>query len=171
MKQKWRKHSPEFKEAVELELLSGKRNVSELAREKRIKDSPSGRKNDLAYFIISHYHQETRYYDFKTRIMQKPLILAVDHDRAVLNTVARDLRQKYGRDYRVIKAESGASALDALRQLSDCNERVALLVFDQRMPCTCIFARPMPCCRWAGMRNQPQCGNRRTRWRTRLQRL
>jgi len=39
MNQKWRKHSPEFKAAVVLELLTGKRSVSELAREKRIKDS------------------------------------------------------------------------------------------------------------------------------------
>ena len=36
---KWRKHSPEFKAGVVLELLTGKRSAAELAREKRIKDS------------------------------------------------------------------------------------------------------------------------------------
>ena len=66
--------------------------------------------------------------------MPKPLIFAVDDDRAVLHTVERDLRQKYGRDYRVIKADSGASALEALLQLVERNERVALFVVDQRMP-------------------------------------
>ncbi len=66
--------------------------------------------------------------------MPKPLILAVDDDRAVLNAVERDLRQKYGRDYRVLKADSGAAALEALLQLQERNERVALFVADQRMP-------------------------------------
>jgi thioredoxin reductase (NADPH) len=45
------------------------------------------------------------------------VILAVDDDRMVLNAVDRDLRQKYGRQYRVLKAESGATALDLLEQL------------------------------------------------------
>ncbi|MBI3536646.1 MAG: FAD-dependent oxidoreductase [Chloroflexi bacterium] len=66
--------------------------------------------------------------------MPKPVILTVDDDRAVLNAVERDLRQKYGRDYRVLKAESGASALDALTQLHARGDTAALFVADQRMP-------------------------------------
>ena len=66
--------------------------------------------------------------------MAKPVILAVDDDRAVLNAVERDLRQKYGRDYRIVKADSGASALDVLAQLQARNESTALFVVDQRMP-------------------------------------
>jgi thioredoxin reductase (NADPH) len=66
--------------------------------------------------------------------MAKATIIAVDDDRAVLNAVERDLRQKYGRDYRVIKADSGAAALDVLQQLNQRNESVALFVVDQRMP-------------------------------------
>lgn len=66
--------------------------------------------------------------------MAKPAILAVDDDRAVLNAVERDLRQKYGRDYRIVKAESGAQALDVLQQLKARSETVALFVVDQRMP-------------------------------------
>jgi thioredoxin reductase (NADPH) len=66
--------------------------------------------------------------------MAKPVIITVDDDRAVLNAVERDLRQKYGRDYRVVKAESGALALDTLKQLQSRSEPVALLVADQRMP-------------------------------------
>ena len=61
-------------------------------------------------------------------------IIAVDDDRAVLNSVERDLRQKYGRDYRILKAESGPVALDVLRQLKERGEAVALLISDQRMP-------------------------------------
>jgi thioredoxin reductase (NADPH) len=61
-------------------------------------------------------------------------ILCVDDDRSVLNSVERDLRQKYGRDYRILKADSGASALEAVQQLKQRGERIALLVADQRMP-------------------------------------
>jgi thioredoxin reductase (NADPH) len=66
--------------------------------------------------------------------MAKASILAVDDDRSVLNSVERDLRQKYGREYRILKAESGEIALATLKQLKIRNETVALLIADQRMP-------------------------------------
>jgi thioredoxin reductase (NADPH) len=66
--------------------------------------------------------------------MRKATILAVDDDRAVLNSVERDLRQKYGRDYRIIKADSGVMGLDVLQQHRQRGETVALFVVDQRMP-------------------------------------
>ncbi len=65
---------------------------------------------------------------------QKPVVLAVDDDPAVLSAVQRDLRRKYGEDYRVIGADSGASALEVLGQLEERGDLVALLVADQRMP-------------------------------------
>ena len=65
---------------------------------------------------------------------QKPAILAVDDEPAVLAAVARDLRREYGAAYRVLRADSGAAALDALRELRLREEPVALLVVDQRMP-------------------------------------
>lgn len=64
----------------------------------------------------------------------KASILCVDDDRSVLNSVERDLRQKYGREYRILKADSGVSALNAVQQLKQRGEAVALLVADQRMP-------------------------------------
>ncbi len=66
--------------------------------------------------------------------MAKPAILVVDDDTVVLNAVERDLRKKYGRDYRILKSDSGVAALDYLRQLQRRNEPVALFVADQRMP-------------------------------------
>ena len=66
--------------------------------------------------------------------MARASIIAVDDDRAVLNSVERDLRQKYGRDYRVVKAGSGAAALEVVHQLKQRDETVALFVVDQRMP-------------------------------------
>lgn len=66
--------------------------------------------------------------------MTKPAILVVDDESAVLNAVERDLRRQYGRDFRTLKAESGAGALDVLRRLKERNDPVALLIADQRMP-------------------------------------
>lgn len=63
-----------------------------------------------------------------------PVIMTVDDDQAVLNAVERDLRSKFGREYRVVKANSGAAALDSLKKLQQRNEIVALLLADQRMP-------------------------------------
>lgn len=66
--------------------------------------------------------------------MSRAAIVAVDDDRVVLNSVERDLRQKYGRDYRIVKADMGAAALEVTRQLQQRGESVALFVVDQRMP-------------------------------------
>jgi thioredoxin reductase (NADPH) len=66
--------------------------------------------------------------------VSRTTILAVDDDRAVLASVERDLRQKYGRDYRIVKAESGAAALELINELKRRNEAIALFVVDQRMP-------------------------------------
>jgi len=66
--------------------------------------------------------------------MAKPVILAVDDDAAVLSAIERDLRQQYRADYRVMKAESGAEALDAAKELAARNRQVALFLVDQRMP-------------------------------------
>jgi thioredoxin reductase (NADPH) len=66
--------------------------------------------------------------------MAKPVILAVDDDPEVLRAVERDLRSRYSKDYRVMRAESGKSALDILTELKTRNESVALMLVDQRMP-------------------------------------
>ena len=66
--------------------------------------------------------------------MPKPVILAVDDERPVLNAIERDLRSKYGKQYRVLSADSGALALSTLKKLKVRNEPVALLLVDQRMP-------------------------------------
>ena len=44
--------------------------------------------------------------------MAKPIILTVDDDPEVLRAIERDLRKRYSEHYRVIRAESGASALE-----------------------------------------------------------
>lgn len=66
--------------------------------------------------------------------MAKPTILTVDDDVEVLRAIARDLRTQYGDRFRIVRADSGASAIEALEQLKVRNETVALLLTDQRMP-------------------------------------
>ncbi|NJP10116.1 MAG: FAD-dependent oxidoreductase [Leptolyngbyaceae cyanobacterium RU_5_1] len=66
--------------------------------------------------------------------MAKPVILAVDDDPEVLQAVSRDLRQQYGDRFRIIRADSGMSALDVVQQLKLRNESVSLFLVDQRMP-------------------------------------
>lgn len=66
--------------------------------------------------------------------MAKPVILTVDDEPQVLNAVERDLRQHYRGEYRIIKAGSGAEALEAVQGLKRRNDPLALFLADQRMP-------------------------------------
>ncbi|HET7684814.1 MAG TPA: FAD-dependent oxidoreductase [Candidatus Limnocylindria bacterium] len=64
----------------------------------------------------------------------RPTILVVDDDAPVLRAVERDLRARYGNEYRIVAAGGGEEAVEAIRQLTVRGSAVALLVADQRMP-------------------------------------
>jgi len=64
----------------------------------------------------------------------KPVLITVDDDAQVLRAIERDLRKRYSETYRVMRADSGGTGLDVLRQLQLRNEPVALMLVDQRMP-------------------------------------
>ncbi|MGH3509602.1 MAG: FAD-dependent oxidoreductase [Acidimicrobiales bacterium] len=66
--------------------------------------------------------------------MSKPAILTVDDDPMVSAAISRDLRRRYGADYRIVRAGSGAEALSVLTKLALRNQAVALIASDQRMP-------------------------------------
>jgi thioredoxin reductase (NADPH) len=66
--------------------------------------------------------------------VSKPVIIAVDDDPQVLAAVRRDLRAQYAEVYTIIAANSGAEALDAVKELSEGGRTVAAFVADQRMP-------------------------------------
>ena len=66
--------------------------------------------------------------------VRRPVILAVDDDPAVLAAVRADLRGRYGNDHRVITADGGPQAVEALGQLAVRGDEVAVVVSDQRMP-------------------------------------
>ncbi|HEY1671119.1 MAG TPA: FAD-dependent oxidoreductase, partial [Streptosporangiaceae bacterium] len=61
-------------------------------------------------------------------------IITVDDDPDVSRAVSRDLRRKYGSEYRIVRAESGPSALEALRELKLRGDQVAVILADYRMP-------------------------------------
>ncbi|MGY4100140.1 FAD-dependent oxidoreductase [Nocardia sp. R16R-3T] len=64
----------------------------------------------------------------------KPAILSVDDDPGVSRAVVRDLRRRYGAEYRILRAESGPDALEALREMKLRGQPVAVLIADYRMP-------------------------------------
>ena len=61
-------------------------------------------------------------------------IITVDDDPGVSRAVARDLRRRYGEQHRIVRAESGDSALDALREMKLRGDLVAVILADYRMP-------------------------------------
>lgn len=66
--------------------------------------------------------------------MSKPVLMAVDDDAEVLRAIERDLRRKYAGDYRVLRAESAAAALEIVKELKVRQNPLALFLVDQRMP-------------------------------------
>ena len=66
--------------------------------------------------------------------MARPTLVAVDDDPQVLRAVTSDLKRRYGEQYRVLAADSGAAGLELARKLRLRNDEVALFLSDQRMP-------------------------------------
>jgi len=64
----------------------------------------------------------------------RPALLTVDDDPGVSRSVARDLRRRYGAGYRIVRAESGDQALEALREMKLRGDDVAVMLADYRMP-------------------------------------
>jgi thioredoxin reductase (NADPH) len=67
-------------------------------------------------------------------MINKPVLLTVDDDAAVSHAITRTLRRQYAHRFRVLRAESGPAALEALRALKLSGDETALLLADHRMP-------------------------------------
>jgi thioredoxin reductase (NADPH) len=65
---------------------------------------------------------------------RRPALLVVDDEPPVLRAVQRDLRSRFGEQYRVLRAGSGHEAEDTMRELRKRGETLALVLADQRMP-------------------------------------
>ncbi len=66
--------------------------------------------------------------------MKKPIIFSIDDDPQVLKAIVRDLRNRYRKEYRILSTTSANEALEALKDLKNKGETVALFLSDQRMP-------------------------------------
>ena len=66
--------------------------------------------------------------------MSKPIILCVDDDPEVLASVERDLRSKYRKEFRIVKALGSEKGLDAAETIKKRGTAIALFLVDQRMP-------------------------------------
>jgi len=66
--------------------------------------------------------------------LARPVILTIDDDPDVLRAIESDIRKRYNQNYRILRADSGVSALALLRRLQQRNDPVALLLVDHRMP-------------------------------------
>ena len=64
----------------------------------------------------------------------RAVLMTVDDDPSVSRAVARDLRRQYGQEFRIVRADSGPEALDALKEIRRRGERVAAILADYRMP-------------------------------------
>lgn len=64
----------------------------------------------------------------------RPAIITVDDDAPVSAAIARDLRARYGAEHRILRASSGAEALDLVARLVLRGQPLALVASDQRMP-------------------------------------
>jgi thioredoxin reductase (NADPH) len=64
--------------------------------------------------------------------MAKPVILVVEPDLEVLWAIKGDLQRQYEDRFRVLQADSDATALETLKQLKECKECVTLFVVEQQ---------------------------------------
>ncbi len=66
--------------------------------------------------------------------MNKPILFSLDDDPQVLRAIARDLKGRYRKEYRILSTDNPADALEAVEGLKKKNETIALFLVDQRMP-------------------------------------
>ncbi|HTD99204.1 MAG TPA: FAD-dependent oxidoreductase [Mucilaginibacter sp.] len=66
--------------------------------------------------------------------MNKPIIFSIDDDQQVLRAISRDLKSQYNAEYKIISTTSAKEALEALTDLKNSSDTVALFLVDQRMP-------------------------------------
>ncbi|MCX7342870.1 MAG: response regulator, partial [Proteobacteria bacterium] len=65
---------------------------------------------------------------------KKPVILCVDDEKFILDTLLTQLRRRFGDAYVYESAESGEEAVKLIKDLAENNQEVRLVISDQIMP-------------------------------------
>jgi len=66
--------------------------------------------------------------------MTKPIIFSIDDDPQVSRAINRDLKSQYNSEYKIISTTSANEALEALSEMKNAGDPVAMFLVDQRMP-------------------------------------
>jgi thioredoxin reductase (NADPH) len=66
--------------------------------------------------------------------MTLPIIFCIDDDSPVLRALARDLKNKYRDNYKILSTNLVKDGLESLTELKNQNEVIAMFISDQRMP-------------------------------------
>lgn len=66
--------------------------------------------------------------------MKKPIIFLLDDDPAVLNSIKRDVREIYRKEFKIMATQSAEEALETLVELKNRGDVIALFLSDQKMP-------------------------------------
>src|SRR5262249_37467354 len=79
-------------------------------------------------------HRETSRVECDAVSATEPVILLVDDDPQVLAAIRRDMRLRYRDGYRVLAANGGEAALEAINEIKARGDALAMVISDQRMP-------------------------------------
>jgi len=65
---------------------------------------------------------------------EKPAIIVVDDESDALAAIRDALTRRFGEDYRILPHPSARPALEAVCEIKEKGEEIALVIADQRMP-------------------------------------
>ena len=66
--------------------------------------------------------------------MSKPIILCVDDEKIILESIKQQLKDEFGQSYQYEFADSAEDAMELLEELEDDNEEILVIVSDWLMP-------------------------------------
>ena len=66
--------------------------------------------------------------------MERPIIFLIDDDPQVLRAITRDIKTKFGKEYKILSTTSAKEALETCTDLKNSSDVMAMFISDQRMP-------------------------------------
>ena len=66
--------------------------------------------------------------------MPKPIILCVDDEKIILDSIKRQLKEEFGQTYQYEFAENAEEAMELMEELEEENEEIIVIVSDWLMP-------------------------------------